>query len=270
MNLLAIFSYPFMQRAMIAGVLISLCCALLGVSLVLKRYSMIGDGLSHVSFGALAIAVALGFTPLYFSIPVVIVAAFFLLRLAEDSRWNSDAAIAVMSASSMAVGIVVISLTTGMTTDVDNYMFGSVLTMSWPDVILAALVCTAVLVLFVLFYHKLFAITFDENFSRATGLRVRRYNTLLSVLTALTIVLGMRMMGAMLISSLIIFPTLTAMRLFRSFRGVVLCAGVSSVLCFCVGLTGSFVLSTPVGASVVLVNLAVFALACLWRAVRSR
>ena len=270
MNLLAIFSYPFMQRAMIAGVLISLCCALLGVSLVLKRYSMIGDGLSHVSFGALAIAVALGFTPLYFSIPVVIVAAFFLLRLAEDSRWNSDAAIAVMSASSMAVGIVVISLTTGMTTDVDNYMFGSVLTMSWPDVILAALVCTAVLVLFVLFYHKLFAITFDENFSRATGLRVRRYNTLLSVLTALTIVLGMRMMGAMLISSLIIFPTLTAMRLFRSFRGVVLCAGVSSVLCFGVGLTGSFVLSTPVGASVVLVNLAVFALACLWRAIRSR
>jgi zinc transport system permease protein len=270
MNLLAIFSYPFMQRAMIAGVLISLCCALLGVSLVLKRYSMIGDGLSHVSFGALAIAVALGFTPLYFSIPVVIVAAFFLLRLAEDSRWNSDAAIAVMSASSMAVGIVVISLTTGMTTDVDNYMFGSVLTMSETDVILAALVCTAVLVLFVLFYHKLFAITFDENFSRATGLRVRRYNTLLSVLTALTIVLGMRMMGAMLISSLIIFPTLTAMRLFRSFRGVVLCAGVSSVLCFCVGLTGSFILSTPVGASVVLVNLAVFALACLWRAVRSR
>ncbi len=270
MNLLAIFSYPFMQRAMIAGVLISLCCALLGVSLVLKRYSMIGDGLSHVSFGALAIAVALGFTPLYFSIPVVILAAFFLLRLAEDSRWNSDAAIAVMSASSMAVGIVVISLTTGMTTDVDNYMFGSVLTMSETDVILAALVCTAVLVLFVLFYHKIFAITFDENFSRATGLQVRRYNSLLSVLTALTIVLGMRMMGAMLISSLIIFPTLTAMRLFRSFRGVVLCAGASSVVCFGVGLTVSFVLSTPVGASVVLVNLAVFALACLWRALHSR
>ena len=270
MNLLAIFSYTFMQRALIAGVLISLCCALLGGSLVLKRYSMIGDGLSHVSFGALAIAVALGFTPLYFSIPVVIVAAFFLLRLAEDSRWNSDAAIAVMSASSMAVGIVVISLTTGMTTDVDNYMFGSVLTMSEADVILAALVCTAVLVLFVLFYHKLFAITFDENFSRATGLPVRRYNSLLSVLTALTIVLGMRMMGAMLISSLIIFPTLTAMRLFRSFRGVVLCAGASSVLCFITGLTASFVLSTPVGASVVLVNLAVFALACLWRALRGR
>ena len=270
MNLFQILSYPFMQRAMIAGVLISLCCALLGVSLVLKRYSMIGDGLSHVSFGALAIAVALGFTPLYFSIPVVILAAFLLLRIRENSRWNSDAAIAVMSASSMAVGIVVISLTTGMTTDVDNYMFGSVLTMSWPDVMLAALVCGAVLILFVLFYHKLFAITFDENFSRATGLRVDRYHSLLSVLTALTIVLGMRMMGAMLISSLIIFPTLTAMRLFRSFRGVVICAGVLSVICFCVGLTVSFVLSTPVGATVVLTNLAAFLLSCVLRLVCRR
>lgn len=270
MILTQMFSYPFMQRALLAGVLVSLCAALLGVPLVLKRYSMIGDGLSHVSFGALAIAVALGFTPLYFSIPVVIVSAFFLLRIAENSRINSDAAIAVMSASALAVGIVVISLTTGMTTDVDNYMFGSVLAMSSSDVILSVGLSAAVLVLFVLFYHKLFAITFDESFSRATGLRVDLYNTLLSVLTALTIVLGMRMMGAMLISSLIIFPALTAMRLFRSFRAVVLCAGVSSVLCFCVGLTASFLLSTPVGASVVIVNLTVFLLSCLFGLVRTR
>ena len=130
MSILDMFSFPFMQRKLIAGVLVSLCCALLGVSLVLKRYSMIGDGLSHVSFGALAVAVALGFTPLYFSIPVVILAAFFLLRMASHPRWNSDAAIAVMSASSLALGIIVISLTTGMTTDVDNYMFGSVLAMT--------------------------------------------------------------------------------------------------------------------------------------------
>ena len=270
MILTQMFSYPFMQRALLAGVLVSLCAALLGVPLVLKRYSMIGDGLSHVSFGALAIAVALGFTPLYFSIPVVIVSAFFLLRIAENSRINSDAAIAVMSASALAVGIVVISLTTGMTTDVDNYMFGSVLAMSSSDVVLSVGLSAAVLVLFVLFYHKLFAITFDESFSRATGLRVDLYNTLLSVLTALTIVLGMRMMGAMLISSLIIFPALTAMRLFRSFRAVVLCAGVSSVLCFCVGLTASFLLSTPVGASVVIVNLTVFLLSCLFGLVRTR
>ena len=224
MSLSLIFSYPFMQRALIAGVLVSLCAALLGVSLVLKRYSMSGDGLSHVSCGALAIAVALGVTPLYFSIPVVILAAFFLLRMASHPRWNSDAAIAVMSASALAVGIIVISQTTGMTTDVDNYMFGSVLAI----------------------------------------------NTLLSILTALTIVLGMRMMGAMLISSLVIFPALTAMRLFKSFRGVVVCAAVTSVACFCTGLVASFTLSTPVGASVVVANLTLFLLSCLASALRRR
>lgn len=270
MSLSLIFSYPFMQRALIAGVLVSLCAALLGVSLVLKRYSMIGDGLSHVSFGALAIAVALGFTPLYFSIPVVILAAFFLLRLATNPRWNSDAAIAVMSASALAIGIIVISQTTGMTTDVDNYMFGSVLAMTEADVVLSVALCIAVLVLFILFYHKLFAVTFDENFSRATGLKVDRYNTLLSILTALTIVLGMRMMGAMLISSLVIFPALTAMRLFKSFRGVVVCAAVTSVACFCAGLVASFTLSTPVGASVVVANLGLFLLSCLVSALRRR
>ena len=263
MSILTMFSFPFMQRALIAGVLVSLCAALLGVSLVLKRYSMIGDGLSHVSFGALAIAVALGVTPLWFSIPVVILAAFLLLRVADNPRWNSDAAIAAMSASSLAIGILVISRTTGMTTDVDNYMFGSVLAMSKTDVALSVVLCLAVLVLFILFYHKLFAVTFDESFSRATGLKVERYNTLLAILTALTIVLGMRMMGAMLISSLVIFPALTAMRLFRSFRGVVVCAAVTSVLCFCAGLTISFAFSTPVGATVVAADLAVFLTSCL-------
>ncbi len=263
MDILQMFSYPFMQRALIAGVLVSLCAALLGVSLVLKRYSMIGDGLSHVSFGSLAIAVALGVTPLYFSIPVVVLAAFLLLRVADNPRWNSDAAIAAMSAASLAIGILVISRTTGMTTDVDNYMFGSVLAMSKTDVALSVILSIAVLVLFVLFYHKLFAITFDESFSRATGLKVDRYNTLLAILTALTIVVGMRMMGAMLISSLIIFPALTAMRLFRSFRAVVTCAAVTSVVCFCAGLTISFAFSTPVGATVVAADLAGFLLACL-------
>ena len=270
MNILTMFSFPFMQRALIAGVLVSLCAALLGVSLVLKRYSMIGDGLSHVSFGALAIAVALGVTPLWFSIPVVILAAFLLLRVADNPRWNSDAAIAAMSASSLAIGILVISRTTGMTTDVDNYMFGSVLAMSKTDVALSVVLCLAVLVLFILFYHKLFAVTFDESFSRATGLKVERYNTLLAILTALTIVLGMRMMGAMLISSLVIFPALTAMRLFRSFRGVVVCAAVTSVACFCAGLTISFAFSTPVGATVVAADLAVFLVSCLLGFLRRR
>ena len=175
-----------------------------------------------------------------------------------------------MSASALAVGIIVISRTTGMTTDVDNYMFGSVLAMTQTDVALSVVLCVAVLVLFVLFYHKLFAVTFDESFSRATGLKVERYNTLLAILTALTIVLGMRMMGAMLISSLVIFPALTAMRLFKSFRSVVLCSAVTSVACFCAGLTASFVLSTPVGASVVAANLGLFLLSCLAAALRKR
>lgn len=258
--LLQMFAYPFIVRAFLVGILVSLCAALLGVSLVLKRYSMIGDGLSHVSFGALAAAVALGWAPLAFSIPVVIIAAFLLLRIADSSRINADAAIAVTSASALAIGVIVTSLTTGMTTDVDSYMFGSILAMSDADVGLSVMLSIGVLALFILFYHKLFAITFDENFSRATGIRVELYNTLLSILTALTIVLGMRMMGAMLISSLIIFPALSAMRLFRSFRGVVLCAGVLSVCCFCTGLTASYLLSTPVGASVVVINLAVFLL----------
>ena len=270
MNILQMFSYPFMQRALIAGVLVSLCAALLGVPLVLKRYSMIGDGLSHVSFGALAIAVALGVTPLYFSIPVVILAAFFLLRMASHPHWNSDAAIAAVSASALAVGILVISRTTGMTTDVDNYMFGSVLAMTKGDVALSVVLSVTVLALYLLYYHQIFAVTFDENFSRATGLKVDAFNTLLAILTALTIVLGMRMMGAMLISSLVIFPALTAMRLFKSFRGVILCAAVISVVCFCAGLTISFAFSTPVGATVVAADLAVFLAACLSAALRHR
>ena len=261
MNILQMFSYPFMQRALIAGVLVSLCAALLGVPLVLKRYSMIGDGLSHVSFGALAIAVALGVMPLYFSIPVVILAAFFLLRMA---------AIAAVSASALAIGILVISRTTGMTTDVDNYMFGSVLAMTKGDVALSVILSVTVLALYLLFYHQIFAVTFDESFSRATGLKVDACNTLLAILTALTIVLGMRMMGAMLISSLVIFPALTAMRLFKSFRGVILCAAVTSVVCFCVGLTISFGFSTPVGATVVAADLTVFLAACLLAALRRK
>lgn len=270
MSFLQMFSFPFIQRALIAGVMVSVCAALLGVPLVLKRYSMIGDGLSHVSFGALAVAVALGFAPLYFAIPVVIAAAFLLLRVADSPQWNSDAAIAVVSASSLALGVLVISRTSGMTTDVDNYMFGSVLAMSKADVLLSVLLCAAVLALYILFYHKIFAVTFDESFSRATGLHTGRYNALLAILTALTIVLGMRMMGAMLISSLVIFPALTAMRLFRSFRSVVVCAGVTSVACFLAGLTVSFSCSTPVGATVVAANLALFLVSCLLAALRRK
>ena len=256
------FTYPFIVRAFVVGILVSACAALLGVPLVLKRYSMIGDGLSHVSFGALSVALACGWAPLPVSIPVVVIAALLLLRMTERSRMGADAAIAVTSASALAIGIIVTSLTTGMTTDVDSYMFGSILAMDRGDVALSVGLSAAVLILFVLFYHKLFAITFDENFSRATGVRVDLYNTLLSVLTALTIVLGMRLMGAMLISSLVIFPALSAMRVFKSFLRVVICAGVMSIVSFCIGLIASYLFSTPVGATVVIANLLGFFLCC--------
>ena len=229
------------------------------------------DYVGPFTFNAARSAVAfLSLLVLCAVLAVVVLAAFLLLRVADHPRWNSDAAIAVVSASSLALGVLVISKTSGMTTDVDNYMFGSVLAMSRADVVLSVVLCTAVLALFVLFYHRIFAVTFDESFSRATGLKVERYNALLAILTALTIVLGMRMMGAMLISSLVIFPALTAMRLFRSFRGVALCAAVTSVACFCAGLTVSFAWSTPVGATVVAANLGLFLLACAAAAIRRR
>lgn len=254
-NLLEMLSYPFMFRAFLVGSLVALCSSLLGVSLVLKRYSMIGDGLSHVGFGALAIAAAANAAPMSVAIPVVIASAVLLLRIRGNSRIKGDAAIALISTSSLAVGVMVISMTTGMNTDVYNYMFGSILAMSAQDVEMSAILAVAVLILYVLFYQKIFAITFDETFAQATGVKAELYNTLIAVLTAVTIVLGMRMMGALLISSLIIFPALTSMRVCRTFKSVVINASVISVLCLIIGITVSYVWATPAGASVVMVNI---------------
>ena len=257
-GIIEMMSYPFMTRAFLVGSLVALCSALLGVSLVLKRYSMIGDGLSHVGFGAMAIAAAMNAAPLAVAIPIVIVAAVLLLRINSNAKIKGDAAIALISTSSLAIGVMVISLTTGMNTDVYNYMFGSILAMSSDDLKLSVILSVIVLILFIFFYHKIFAITFDETFARATGVKAGIYNTLIAVLTAVTIVLGMRMMGALLISSLIIFPALTSMRVFKSFFGVVVSSGVVSVVCFFIGLILSYVYSIPAGASVVVVNLAMF------------
>ncbi len=252
------FSYAFLVRALVVGLLVSLCASLLGVSLVLKRYSMIGDGLSHVGFGSLAIATALGAAPLAVSIPVVVLAAFLLLRISERSKIKGDAAIALISTSSLAIGVIIISMSTGMSTDVCNYMFGSILAMNKNDVYLSVALCAVVLLLFVLFYSKIFAVTFDETFAQATGTRTAAYNMLIALLTALTIVLGMRMMGALLISSLVIFPALTSMRVCKTFRSVILCATVVSVVCFFVGLCVSYAAALPTGASIVGANLLVF------------
>ncbi|MDR3345023.1 MAG: metal ABC transporter permease [Oscillospiraceae bacterium] len=258
--LFEMFSYKFLVRAVVVGLLVALCAALLGVSLVLKRYSMIGDGLSHVGFGTLAIATALNAAPLTVSIPVVVLAAFLLLRISENSKIKGDAAIALISTGSLAIGVVVISLTTGMNTDVCNYMFGSILAMSKSDVNLSIALAAVVLTLFVLFYNKIFAVTFDENFAQATGTKTGLYNMLIAFLTAITIVLGMRMMGALLISSLIIFPALTSMRVCKKFRSVTICSAIVSVVCFFIGVVGSYIYAAPTGASVVIVNIAAFLL----------
>ena len=256
--LVEMFSYPFLVRAMVVGLLVSLCCAMLGVSLVLQRYSMIGDGLSTVGFGALAVASVLNVAPLSFAIPVVVAAAFFLLRMNENSLIKGDAAIALVSTGSLSIGVLVMSLTTGMNLDVCNYMFGSILAMTQSDVYLSMVLSALVLLLFILFYHKMFAITFDETFAKATGIRVGFYKMLLAMLTALTITLGMRLMGTLLISSLIVFPALTAMRLCRSFKWVIIHSIFISVICFFLGLVMSYLVATPPGASVVAMNIVMF------------
>ncbi len=257
-QLLVMFNYPFMVRALVVGVLISLCAALLGVSLVLKRYSMIGDGLSHVGFGALAVAMALGLAPLAVAVPVVVIAAFLLLRISESSSIKGDSAIALISTGSLAVGVLVVSVTTGMTADVSNYMFGSILSMSTGDVWLSIVLSIVVLLLFIFSYTKIFAVTFDETFAKATGVKTGMFNMLIAFLTAITIVLGMRMMGALLISSLIIFPALTSMRVFKRFKSVIISSAIVSVVCFLIGISLSFLCGAPAGASIVIVNIAAF------------
>ena len=254
------FSYSFILRALIVGVLVSLCASLLGVSLVLKRYSMIGDGLSHVGFGAIAVATAFNWAPMEFTILVVIIAAFLLLRLSENSSIKGDSAIAIISTGALAFGILVASMTTGMNTDINSYLFGSILAMTLNDVLLSVALSAVVIVLFVLFYNKIFAVTFDETFSNATGIRANVYNMLIAILTAITIVLGMRMMGALLISSLIIFPALTSMRVCKHFKTVVIVSAVISIICFLIGLIISYFFSTPTGATVVVINIGIFIL----------
>ena len=258
-TIMEMMSHLFIQRAILVGSLVSLCAALLGVSLVLKRYGMIGDGLSHVGFGVMTVATALGLTtPLYIAIPGVMLFAILLLKLDENSKVKSDSAIAIISSSALAIGVAITSLTTGLNTDLCNFMFGSILAMSKMDVIISVVVSVIVAILFIVYYRKLFITTFDEEFAKANGLKVKRYTNLIALLTALVIVVGMRMMGTMLISSIIIFPALTAMRLCKSFKKVVVTSAIISVVCFLVGIYFSYVYNISAGAMIVIVNLIAF------------
>ncbi|WP_314330159.1 metal ABC transporter permease [Oribacterium sinus] len=266
----SMLSYDFMIRAIIVGSLVSLCSTLLGTSLVLKRYSMIGDGLSHVGFASLAIAYALQLAPMSVSIPICVIAAFFLLQLEENSKIKGDAATALLCSGALAVGVMTISLTTGMNTDVCNYMFGSILAISPSDMRLSVVLSVVVLFLYIFFYPRIFAVTFDENFAKASGTNTRFYNMVLALLTSITIVLGMRMMGTLLISSLIVFPSITAMRVCKNFLGTIILASILSLFGFFVGMTLSFLYRIPTGASIVVIDIVLFFLFCAIEAIRNR
>ena len=253
-----LFSTPILLRALIVGILVSLCASLLGVSLVLKRYSMIGDGLSHVGFGALAIATVMNLAPMAVAIPVVVAAAVVLLRLSSNGKLKGDSAIALISTSALAIGVMAVSMSKGMNIDINSYLFGSIISVGKGDVVISIVLAAVVLAVFLFFYTKIFAITFDESFARATGINAGAYNLLIALLTAVTIVIGMRLMGSMLISSLIIFPALCAMRVFKTFRSVTICSAMVSVTTFVAGMVISYAADTPCGASIVCVNLVVF------------
>lgn len=266
------FSYPFVRYAVIAGVLISLCAGLLGVTLVLKRYSMIGDGLSHVAFGAMAVAAVLGFAPMAVALPVTVGAAVLLLVASERGLIKGDAAIAMLSAGALAVGYLLLNLfpsanNGSLSGDVCSSLFGStsMMTLSAADVWLCVGLCVVVLGFFILCYHRIFAVTFDQRFATATGLRASVYNFMIAAVSGVVIVLAMKLVGALLISALIIFPALSAMRLFRSFKSVTLCSAVLAVTGSLVGLLLSLLYSTPTGATVVAVHIVIFALFSILR-----
>ncbi|MBQ8587991.1 MAG: metal ABC transporter permease [Clostridia bacterium] len=267
-DILSVFSYSFMTNAFGAGLLISVCAALLGVVLVLKRYSMIGDGLSHVGFGAMSIAAVTGLSPIAVSIPIVAVTAMMLIRIKSNSRIKGDAAIGLISTGALAFGIIIVSLG-GVNTDLNSYLFGSILSLSTGDTILCVSLCLVTLILFVLMYNKIFSVTFDEEFAKACGTRTAIYNTVIAILTAVTVVLGMRMMGTLLISALIIFPALTSMRIFKTFKAVSIFSVAVAVFCFFSGMMISFAFSTPAGATVAAVNIVLFIICFAFSCIKS-
>ena len=263
------FSYPYVVNAMVVGVLISLCSSLLGVTLVLKRFSFIGDGLSHVAFGAMAVAAVTGLTDnMYIVLPVTVICAVLLLSGGQNSVIKGDAAVAMISVGSLAIGYLIMNVfssnlrSSNLSADVCSTLFGStsILTLSSTEVWLCVILSIVVVAAFILFYNKIFSVTFDESFAKATGTRTGLYNLLIAIIIAVIIVLAMNLVGSLLISALIIFPALSSMRVFKSFRSVTICSAALSVGCSSLGLLISILLGTPVGSTIVAVDIIVFAL----------
>ena len=266
--------YPFVRYALIVGVLIALCASLLGVILVLKRFSFIGDGLSHVAFGAMSIAAVLNLTnQMLLVLPITVLCAILLLRTGQNTKIKGDAAVAMISVGALAFGYLlmnIFSTSSNLSGDVCSTLFGStsILTLRQGEVWLCAVLSVVVLVVFVLFYNRIFAVTFDENFAKAVGTKADSYNLLIAIVTAVIIVLAMNLVGSLLISALVIFPALSAMRLFSSFKKVTVCSAVLSVVCAFLGIIISILAGTPVGSTIVAADVAGFALCCLAGKVR--
>lgn len=262
------FAYPFVRYALIVGVLIALCSSLLGVTLVLKRFSFIGDGLSHVAFGAIAIAAVLNLSnQMILVFPITIVCAILLLRTGQNTKIKGDAAIAMISVGALAIGYLIMNLfsaSSNVSGDVCSTLFGStsILTLTQGEVWLCAILSLVVIAIFILFYNKIFAVTFDENFALSAGTNANAYNLLIAIVIAVIIVLAINLVGSLLISALVIFPALSAMRVFQNFRAVTICSAVLSVICAFLGILVSILASTPVGSTIVAVNIVAFALFC--------
>ena len=253
-NLLTMFNYDFMVRAAVAGVAIAVSAGLIGLPLVLRRNAMIGDGLSHVGFAVFAVAAVLGIAPLQFAIPIVILTSFLMFKFSERARIGGDAIIALVSASALAVGVLVVSLG-GVNMDINSYLFGSILAVSEADMIASLIATVVVIVFFVLCYHQIFAMSFDAKFASSVGVKTKYYELVFAVLCSVVIVLGMKIAGALLVSSLLVFPCVTARYAARSFREVTIMSAILAVVGFVIGLVLSYVLSVPTGATIVLTNL---------------
>ncbi|MDE5737431.1 MAG: metal ABC transporter permease [Oscillospiraceae bacterium] len=269
-TLIYYFQFPLVQYALIVSLLIALCSSLLGVTLVLKRFSFIGDGLSHVAFGAMAISASLHTVitidnDMIIVLPITVLSAILLLRTSQNAKIKGDALIAMISVGALAIGYLLMNLfsnSANISGDVCTTLFGatSILTLTISEVWLCAIMALLVIMIFILFYHKIFAVTFDENFAMATGVNANAYNLLIAIITALIIVLAMNLVGSLLISALIIFPSLSAMRIFKSFKSVIICSSIISVICAGMGIIFSILYATPAGATIVVADIAVFLL----------
>lgn len=252
-EIINLLSYTFMQRAILCGIAISFSAALIGVILILKNYSMIGHGLGEVGFAALALAVALNLPPITLSIPLVIIAAIIIMIISQKKEESADVIIALVATGALAIGVIITSFTSGFGTDSYNYMFGSILAMNKSDVILSVILTLLSIFVYIIFYNRLFLVTFDEKYAKSCGINVTFYQFLIALLTALVVVVGMRMMGTLLISSLIIFPAIIAKKFTTSFKGLVIMSAIISIICFIIGIFASFFLNMPTGAGIVFI-----------------